>query len=197
MKAQLQFSVLFIRKWLEVWAFTASLFIVIPLLMMMIDCFSDGPNIQSNLFIYFHLHSLTFPYVVYYFIYRHGRGFTYIDVCDGGSLYRPDHLRRIGPLRRENDSQHYIIDPVQPAEKVEYVLQRMLEPYIRDGQTSLWLDRRTETLSNVTRLARLACIISSLIGEAPDLIVEYAEHCFNYGVQLDDAIYLLEVSSYK
>lgn len=122
-----------------------------------------------------------------------GKGFTYIDVCDGGTLHRPDHLRRIGPLRHQHeDFQYYFVDPAQPAEKVEYILRRMLEPYIRDGQTDLWLDRRSQTVSEVARLARLACIISSLIGEAPELVLEYAEHCFNYGVQLSDAIYLLE-----
>uniref|UniRef100_A0A0P5YCE8 F-box only protein 21 n=3 Tax=Daphnia magna TaxID=35525 RepID=A0A0P5YCE8_9CRUS len=122
-----------------------------------------------------------------------GKGFTYIDVCDGGTVHRPDHLRRIGPLRHQNeDFQYYFVDPAQPAEKVEYILRRMLEPYIRDGQTDLWLDRRSQTVSEVARLARLACIISSLIGEAPELVLEYAEHCFNYGVQLSDAIYLLE-----
>lgn len=122
-----------------------------------------------------------------------GKGFTYIDVCDGGTVHRPDHLRRIGPLRHQNeDFQYYFVDPAQPAEKVEYILRRMLEPYIRDGQTDLWLDRRSQTVSEVARLARLACIISSLIGEAPELVLEYAEHCFNYGVQLSDAIHLLE-----
>ncbi|KAK4011237.1 hypothetical protein OUZ56_020350 [Daphnia magna] len=122
-----------------------------------------------------------------------GKGFTYIDVCDGGTLHRPDHLRRIGPLRHQHeDFQYYFVDPAQPAEKVEYILRRMLEPYIRDGQTDLWLDWRSQTVSEVARLARLACIISSLIGEAPELVLEYAEHCFNYGVQLSDAIYLLE-----
>lgn len=110
-------------------------------------------------------------------------------------MHRPDHLRRIGPLRHQNeDFQYYFVDPAQPAEKVEYILRRMLEPYIRDGQTDLWLDRRSQTVSEVARLARLACIISSLIGEAPELVLEYAEHCFNYGVQLSDAIHLLEVS---
>ncbi|XP_057373180.1 F-box only protein 21-like [Daphnia carinata] len=125
--------------------------------------------------------------------YEDGKRFTYIDVCDDGTLHRPDHLRRIGPLRNQHeDSQYYFTDPAQPAEKVEYILQRMTEPYIRDGQTELWLDRRSQTVSEVARLARLACIISSLVGEAPDLVVEYAEHCFNYGVQLSDAIHLLE-----
>ncbi|KAI9557774.1 hypothetical protein GHT06_014522 [Daphnia sinensis] len=130
--------------------------------------------------------------------YEDGKGFTYIDVCDGGTFHRPDHLRRIGPLRHQHeDFQYYFIDPTQPAEKVEYILQRMLEPYIRDGQTDLWLDRRPQTVSDVARLARLACIISSLIGEAPELVLEYAEHCFNYGVQLSDAIYLLEAEGLR
>ncbi|KZS01327.1 Uncharacterized protein APZ42_002055, partial [Daphnia magna] len=54
-----------------------------------------------------------------------GKGFTYIDVCDGGTVHRPDHLRRIGPLRHQNeDFQYYFVDPAQPAEKVEYILRR-------------------------------------------------------------------------
>ncbi|XP_032782263.2 LOW QUALITY PROTEIN: F-box only protein 21 [Daphnia magna] len=122
-----------------------------------------------------------------------GKGFTYIDVCDGGTVHRPDHLRRIGPLRHQNeDFQYYFVDPAQPAEKGRVHSSANARALHQDGQTDLWLDRRSQTVSEVARLARLACIISSLIGEAPELVLEYAEHCFNYGVQLSDAIHLLE-----
>ena len=138
--------------------------------------------------------------VWYVFCFRQGdpNCYTFIDICDGGSFHRLDSSRRIGPLRCQNyESRFYTTDVGQPPETVEYILQRMVESYLREGEAKLWFYGRSRILSLVTRLSRLACIISSLIGEAPDLVEEYARHCCEYGVQLDDAIHLLKVLSLK
>jgi hypothetical protein len=122
--------------------------------------------------------------------------FTFIDVCDRGSFHRLDPSRRIGPLRCQYREPRFFTTEVgQPPETIEYILQRMVEPYLREGQAKLWIFGPSGTLPLVTRLSRLACIISSLIGEAPDLVEDYARHCWEYGVQLDDAIHLLQVSA--
>ena len=122
--------------------------------------------------------------------------FTFIDVCDRGSFHRLDPSRRIGPLRCQYHEPRFFTTEVgQPPETIEYILQRMVEPYLREGQAKLWIFGPSGTLPLVTRLSRLACIISSLIGEAPDLVEDYARHCWEYGVQLDDAIHLLQVSA--
>lgn len=121
---------------------------------------------------------------------RQEDGFAYIDVCSGESLKRLNHLRRLGPLRnRNNELRYYSLETDQPA-PVNLIFHRMLQPVIACGEAELAMNNLSSTISFLTRLYRLNCI---LFPESHDLVTKYADHCCDHIIQLDHASGLLRV----
>jgi hypothetical protein len=78
----------------------------------------------------------------------------------------------------------------QPAASVDSVLFNMLGVltyYMRNQYDEFGLEMMRDNLSFYVRLQ------CSMSPQSPNLITFYAEHCIGLGIQLDDAIQLLQV----
>ncbi len=125
--------------------------------------------------------------------------FTFFDVCDRGSFHRLDSSRRIGPLRCNMNPASLLPRLVNHLKRLStfynawwnHILEKAEQNYgflghpERCRSSPGWPDWPASFLLWLEK------------PEAPDLVEDYARHCWEYNVQLDDAIHLLQVSAIK